>query len=302
MAASAGLPPLLLQALQQLQTSDSQLQQIRSTFTTANPSLTAGALGATLTDPAFTALVQQNSQSLMATVLLSGNLSPASDSGVSNDDGITDSAALTFVGTAPAGTTVTLFAQSAADSTPLMIGQGVSDGTGHWQITANRPADGDYAISVRYSGGASGFGQVTPLTTIVVDTVAPRITAATYNRKSGQVTVTFEDPLGLDQASLAPSNFVARMKGAALTVSGFQRVGTQEVMFTVSRRRSHPTSISLQVISSGVRDVAGNGLDGAFNGTFPTGSGHGSGSFSAQLPIVHRKVPKPRKGGHKSKR
>jgi hypothetical protein len=197
---------------------------------------------------------------------------------------------------------VALFAQSAADITPLMIGQAVSDGTGHWQITAKRPADGDYAISVRYSGGASGFGQVTPLTTIVVDTVAPRIMGATYNRKSGQVIVTFEDPLGLDQASLAPSNFVTRMKGAALTVSGFQRVGTREVMFTVSRRRSHPTSISLQVLSGGVRDVAGNGLDGAFNGTFPTGSGHGSGNFLVQLPIVPHKIPKTHKGSPKSKR
>jgi hypothetical protein len=255
-----------------------------------------------LTDPSFTALVQQGSQALVATVLLSGNLSPGSDSGMSHDDGITDSATLTFVGTAPSGTTVALFAQSAADITPLMIGQGVSDGSGHWQIMANRPADGTYAISVRYSGGASGFGQVTPLTTIVVDTVAPRITTATYNRKSGQVIVTFEDPIGLDPASLAASNFVARMGKGPLTVSGFQRVGTEEVMFTVSRRRSHPTSISLEVISGGVRDVAGNGLDGAFNGTFPTGSGHGSGNFLAQLPIVPRKVPKPRKGSHKSKR
>jgi hypothetical protein len=135
--------------------------------------------------------------------------------------------------------------------------------------------------------------------------VAPRITTATYNRKSGQVIVTFEDPIGLDLASLASSSFVARMKGAksaALALSGFQRVGTQEVMFTLSRGRSHPTSILLEVLSGGVRDVAGNSLDGAFNGTFPTGSGHGSGNFFAQLPIVPRKVPKPRKGSHKSKR
>jgi hypothetical protein len=302
MVAGGGLPPLLVQALQQLQTNDAQVQQIQSQFVTADPSRTAGSLGASLTDPGFTALVQQGSQSLMATVLLSGSISPGSDSGVSHDDGITNSDSPTFVGTAPPGTMVALFAQRSVDSAPLMVGQGVSNGTGNWQVTANLPADGSYAISVRYSGGSSGFGQATPLTTIVVDTVAPRITTATYNRKSGQVIVTFEDPLGLDQASLAPSNFVARMKGAALTVSGFQRVGTAEVMFTVSRRRSHPTSISLQVTSGGVRDLAGNTLDGAYNGTFPTGSGHGSGNFLVQLPIVPHKVPKPRKGNHKSRR
>jgi hypothetical protein len=226
---------------------------------------------------------------------------------VSQVDGITHSATVTFVGTAPAGTTVQLFAQRSAELTPLMIGQTASDATGHWQVSASRPDDGSYAISARYSGGESGFGQVSPLTSIVVDTLAPRITAATYNKKSGQVTVTFADSTGLDLASLATSTyFVARMgKGAKsppLTLAGFQRVGTQQVTFTVARgkSRSHPTNISLQVVSGGIRDVAGNGLDGAFNGTFPTGSGHGSGDFLAQLPIVPRKVKKG-KAGHKSR-
>src|SRR5262249_14306085 len=150
---------------------------------------------------------------------------------------LTNSAALTFVGTAPAGTTVALFAQSAVDLTPLPMGQAVSDGSGAWQITANRPADGRYAISVRDSGGSRRVGQVTSLTTVVVDTLAPRITLASYNKKSGQVTVSFADPVGLDLGSLATSSFVARMgKGAkspALKVSGFQRVGTQGVVFTV---------------------------------------------------------------------
>jgi hypothetical protein len=305
MVAGAGLPITLIQALKQLQASAAQLQQIQGQFATVDPSVTAGSLAAILTDPGFKALVQQSSQSLTATVLLSGNLSSGSDSGASHDDGIINSPTPTFVGTAPPGTIVELFAQRAVDSTPLMIGRGVSDDTGKWSVAANLPADGSYAISVRYSGGSSGSGQQSPLTTIAVDTVAPRITNATYKPKSGLVTVTFADPIGLDPASLASSYFMARMKGArspALTMSGFQRVGTQEVMFTVTRGRSHPTSISLQVISGGVRDVAGNSLDGGFNGTFPTGTGHGHGDFFAQLPIIPRKVPKPRKGSPKSKR
>ena len=107
---------------------------------------------------------------------------------------------------------------------------------------------------------------MTPLTQIVIETVAPQITAASYNHKTGMVTITFNDPAGINPASLAnPAFFVARSgkgaKGPALKISGFQSTGTQ-VTFTVAKGRSHPTSIYLEVVSGGVQDLAGNGLDG----------------------------------------
>src|SRR5207248_395151 len=118
-----------------------------------------------------------------ATVLLAGGLSPASDSGVSRSDGLTNRATPSFAGTAPPGTTVQLFARRSDQGTPVLIGQGVTDASGHWQITANHLGDGPYAINARFFKGAVGSDLATPLTQIVIDTVAPRITAATYNRK-----------------------------------------------------------------------------------------------------------------------
>jgi hypothetical protein len=303
MAATAGLPPQLVQALQVLGTSDAQIDDIQNQFTSQDPAATAGSLSATLADPAFNTLVQNSAQALMATVLLSGRLSPASDTGVSDTDGITNGANLTFAGTAPPGTMVELFAQRQVDATPMMIGQGVSDATGKWQITADHLNDGSYAISARFSGGDSGFGQVTPLTQIVVVSVAPRITAVLYNRKTGMVTVTFNDPSFIDLASLANSAFFVARTGKhspPLTLTGFQRIGTQ-VMFIVSKGRKHLSTIYLQVVSGGIRDVAGNALDGEFNGSFPSGNGQPGGDFFAKLPIVLRKAAKTRKTHHKAK-
>ena len=40
----------------------------------------------------------------------------------------------------------------------------------------------------------------------------------------------------------------------------------------------------------GVRDVAGNALDGEFSGTFPSGNGIPGGNFVAELDAIHRRV------------
>jgi hypothetical protein len=308
---NAGLPAGLSGALNQLASSDLQLQSIplqdiQAQLAAQNTAAAAGSLFATLTDPAFATQVQDAAQALMATVLLTGGLSPASDSGVTNSAGShTNHATPTFIGTAPAGTTVQIFAQRPVDSTPVLIGSGVTDGTGHWQITANHLDDGAYAISASFSGGASGSGQVTPLTQVVIETVAPRITGASYSKKTGKVTITFDDAAGIDPASLANAAFfVARPgKGAkkqAVKVSGFQRSGTQ-VTFTVAQGRTHPTAISLEVVAGGVQDLAGNGLDGAFTGTFPSGNGHPGSNFFTQLPIPPHKRAKLTKAPHKGK-
>jgi hypothetical protein len=304
--AAGALPAGLENALQQLASSDSQLQSIQlpdiqAALAAQDPAATAGSLAATLTDPAFKAQVQSAAQVLTATVVLSGSLSPANVSVVSNGYSVTNAATPTFVGTAPPGTTVQLFAQSEVSSAPVLIGTAVADPSSHWQIMANHLADATYAISARFSGGASGFGQVTPLTQISIETVAPRITAISYSRNTGKVTITFDAPAGFNPAKLTnPAFYVARTKGAnspLLKISGIQRVGMQ-VTFTVAKGRSHPSSFYLDVVSGGIQDLAGNALDGEFNGTFPTGNGH-PGDFSHTLPIVIHRPTKARKAHRK---
>jgi hypothetical protein len=118
------------------------------------------------------------------------------------------------------------------------------------------------------------------------------------------VTITFEAPAGFTPAKLMnPAFYVARTKGASsplLKISGIQLVGNQ-VTFTVAKGRTHPSSFYLDVDSGGIQDLAGNALDGEFNGTFPTGNGHPGGDFSHTLPIVTHKAPKPRKAPHRSR-
>jgi len=133
----------------------------------------------------------------------------------------------------------------------------------------------------------------------------PRITAASYNREKGRVTITFDDPAGIDPASLANTTFfVARTrtgtKAPVLKISRFQSIGTQ-VTFKVAKGHSHPSHIYLEVVSGGVQDLAGNGLDGAFSGTLPSGNGHPGSDFFAELPIHTPKAAKPKNAHHNSR-
>jgi hypothetical protein len=146
--------------------------------------------------------------------------------------------------------------------------------------------------------------QVTPLTQIVIDTMGPRVTSVTYNKKTGLVTVTFSDPMGIDLATLAnPAFFVARgsKTGPALKIANFQHAGNQ-VTFTVSKGRKHPATISLNVASGGVRDAVGNALDGEFTGAFPSGNGQRGGDFITIVPAPAHKSKTPGKShGRKAK-
>jgi hypothetical protein len=141
-----------------------------------------------------------------------------------------------------------------------------------------------------------GAAETTPLGQIVIATEGPRVALATYNHETGQVTVTFEDPVGLDLKSLSnPAFFLARSgkKSGVLTIANLQRSSNQ-VTFTVStsRGRKHPATISLDIVSGGVRDVAGNALDGEFHGTFPSGNGQPGGDFVTPLPLPRHKHAK----------
>jgi hypothetical protein len=297
--AGAGLPGPLDQALGQLQASAGDLQAIQAQIKQEDPAAASGSLAATLTDPAFAALVQANAQALMGTVLLTGMLSPSSSSGASQSNAITNVATPQFVGTAPAGTLVQLYADAAASQ---LIGQTTADGSGTWQITASHLSDGTYTISAGFTPAGGGATQVTPLTQIVIDTVGPRITAASYNRKTGQVTLSFSDPMGLDAARLTnPAFYVTRSGKGVLTVSKLQQVGGNEVTFVVSKGRTHPTTITLDVVSGGIRDVVGNALDGEFRGTFPSGNGQAGGDFVSVLPVPVHKAKKSGKPARKSK-
>src|SRR5207244_3793523 len=82
-------------------------------------------------------------------LLVTGKLNPASDSGVSNSDNITNVVQPNFLGTtSEPNATVSLYAQPTSGGAIVLIGQGVSNSSDAWSITSNQAlADGSYAIT-----------------------------------------------------------------------------------------------------------------------------------------------------------
>ncbi|WP_406694983.1 Ig-like domain-containing protein [Singulisphaera sp. Ch08] len=101
----------------------------------------------------------------------------ASDTGVSNSDGITNDNTPAFFGTAAAGSTVTLF----AGTTPL--GMATADAFGHWEFTVGGPgslmaslANGTYAITVTAKNPAEAISLPSASLAIVIDNANPAAT------------------------------------------------------------------------------------------------------------------------------
>ena len=146
----------------------------------------------------------------------------------------------------------------------------------------------------------------------------PKITNVSFSRLTGQIQVTFQDYGGLDNAgvglnfsSLIDANNYSLTKynqhGPAAylvtsisvtpgTVAGSEFVTLQfnggkylrggHYYFTV--RSVSPTDLT------GVRDIAGNALDGEFYGYFPSGNNHPGGDFVAELDAVHHIIYAPK--------
>jgi Bacterial Ig-like domain len=229
-------------------------------------------------------------------VTVTGGLAPTSDSGPSNSDGVTNVKTPTFEGLATPGAFITVSAQSSTSSAPISLGMVQAGGNGQWTLTAAAPlADGSYSI---VASGALIGGPVTTTTLhpLVIDTVGPRVTGLTFNPSRGQVMVTFQDDRsGMDALSLANPKFYSfsRQPGRMIipynisNISAVPATGASNsvpVMVTISGgvKIGHGRRFIFTVASGGVRDAAGNGLDGAFNGAFPSGIGR-SGLFAARL-------------------
>lgn len=239
-------------------------------------------------------------------IIVTGHLNPESDTGISQTDGITRDNTPTFSGTSEPGSIIRLFATStAANSSPFLIGTAPTNAAGVWQITSSLLADGTYTIvaqAVDRSGVTEGSATLSP---IVIDTVAPVVTSLTFNRFQGQLLVGFQDQLsGLDQSSLVDGSFYQFTKARSrpgqflvtgLSASPFINGSTpQTVTVTINRGRALRGGIyTFTIISGGIRDIAGNSLDGEFFGRFPSGNGLPGGNFVAGLNTVHNRIFPP---------
>ena len=257
-------------------------------------------------------------------LIVSGRLNPASDSGISNSDNITNVVEPNFLGTtSEPGATVTLFAQATGSATPVVIGQGVSNADDAWSITANQAlADGSYAINaIAVDSSGHTVSMNTPIVpNLVIDTVGPKVTSVFFNRVSGIIQVTIQDYGGVNNAGvgLNPSSLIdannfslvrfhqhgpAAFLVTAINVSPGTLTGSQLVNlvfnggkyirgghYFLTVRSVSPTNLT------GIRDIAGNALDGEFYGFFPSGNNARGGDFIAELDAVHHTDLRPQDG------
>ncbi|MDG3004585.1 Ig-like domain-containing protein [Paludisphaera mucosa] len=243
---------------------------------------------------------------------LSGRLAAASDSGVSDSDGITNVTLPTFQGTnAIAGAFIEIFATTPGlGGTTTRLGTAFADAAGAWTVASTVPlADGSYtiqAVSTSTSTFANGLATIT--SPLVVDTLGPRVWNVTADVLRGEVGVAIRDyggiadgGSGLDLARVrdAASYAYATAGGVAQTiasasVSPGSNNGPQNITLHMgSRLRSG--NFVLTVFTSagraaGIRDIAGNPLDGAFSGAFPSGGANTGGDFRARLSLSNNRL------------
>src|SRR5262249_39117527 len=138
-------------------------------------------------------------------ITLSGALNPASDSGPSNTDAITNVAQPNFAGTTSPYAVVSIFATPSGGGSPARIAQVSAASNGTWSVNSSALAVGTYAITasaVDQFGETTSGAPITIVPALVVDGVGPRINSLQFDRFTGTLTVTYQDNLsGMDLAS-----------------------------------------------------------------------------------------------------
>ncbi|MDE2509341.1 MAG: hypothetical protein KGM43_19235, partial [Planctomycetota bacterium] len=143
-------------------------------------------------------------------IALTGHLDPASDSGVSNHDGITNVNQPIFDGTSEPFSTVNVFATPAVPGgMAFLIGQTTASPDGSWIVRSSLLPDDRYNISayaIDQAGHTTATTQILPSATegaLTIDTVAPTITNVAFDRIHSTITITYQDGLsGMNPASL----------------------------------------------------------------------------------------------------
>jgi hypothetical protein len=250
-------------------------------------------------------------------ITVAGALNPASDSGESHFDAITNVSQPNLFGSTEPNAIVTLFAMPTGGGPLIMIGQTAASAGGFWSITSNRLADGSYTITAiatdQFGETTSGPVQILPNASqgpLVIDTVGPRITNVFFNRPNGQVDVVFQDDRsGLNQATLIDSaNYKLtnpHTKPATFLVTNISvspaasPTSPQQVRLVFNSGRPLRGGFYTFTVRdstrgpSTIQDVAGNSLDGEFYGSFPSGNGIPGGDFVAMLDAIHNKIFAP---------
>src|SRR5205823_5803209 len=184
-----------------------------------------GANGSTVLDASATALdagiqVVVNRLEDQVPVQVVVSLDPASDTGVSNSDGLTNDTTPTFdVQVNQAGTITVDY-----EGNGTVIGSLYAPAAGTYQLTAPTLPAGTYTASANFFALTGPPGQ--RATTYTLDTTGPRVTSmspsGTVNNRLSQVTVTFSE--ALDPSTWTTSAIALSGPGGAVTVNSLSLV------------------------------------------------------------------------------
>ncbi|APW62102.1 Ig-like domain-containing protein [Paludisphaera borealis] len=263
-------------------------------------------------------------------ITVSGRLDPASDSGVSNSDAITNVSQPTFQGfVSEGGAKVSLYIWSRNEAgllLPFGGGQTTTDSAGAWSFTSDTALpDGSYTVYAQAFDhlGHTTSAVITVVANLVIDTVGPKVTNLVFDNRGGRVLVTFQDSrgvngtgVGLNFATIVDANnyrfaFIKSpvkgfKPGAPWLATGISAapgtaVGPQTATILINGGRGMRGGRYLFTVKSvdpanltGVQDLAGNALDGEFYSFFPSGNNHVGGNFVAELDAVHHRVYAPK--------
>jgi probable HAF family extracellular repeat protein len=138
-------------------------------------------------------------------------LAPASDSGISNSDDITNITAPSFTGTAEAGSTVTIYSDGTA------VGSGLATG-GNYAITVSALANGSHNITAVATDVAGNTGPASAPLVVTIDSVAPATSLTSQPPAfSNSTTAVFGFAATDNFSSLANLIFQVSLDGSAFT-------------------------------------------------------------------------------------
>jgi hypothetical protein len=244
---------------------------------------------------------------------LTAALDPASDSGVSATDGITNVITPAFDGTSEPGATVKLLAIRLPSSGPISLGSTRADATGHWSMESPPLIDGSYLLlgyaTDAFGRPSSSLTQLLPSATqgaLVIDTQGPRVAGVTLIPTTGQFVITFQDDLsGLNQAAvLAGANYSLSMpfvKGAPTffataisTVPQSDPTAAQVVAvhFNTPAKMKKGNYV-LTISQAGITDAAGNTLVERFFIPLPTHGYRPQQNYQSQINDNGRTASSP---------
>ncbi|MDB5352492.1 MAG: hypothetical protein JWN86_3739 [Planctomycetota bacterium] len=228
--------------------------------------------------------------------------------GAITSSGLTNVSQPTITGQAEPFANVQVFTTASNGTSPVLVGTGKADGTGHYAIVSTPLADGVYTVMAsatdRFGKPSSNMTVLYPTPSrgrLTVDTQGPKVTGAQFNPKTGKVTIQFSDNLsGLSAGVLNAANFsLASSNGQAFQVTGLvvspvspNTNQTATLTFNtpkVLKKGSYVLTINAQ----GAGDQAGNVLDERYFVPFPGLYNRAGQNFIASFKTDGRTVSQP---------